>query len=76
MMNPLQKFGQMFDQISQTQNPMQMMLQMFGNNPAMNRAIQMSQGKTEEQMKETVKNLGKQAGIDVEQMANMFGLKL
>lgn len=49
---------------------------MFGNNPAMNRAIQMSQGKTEEQMKETVKNLGKQAGIDVEQMANMFGLKL
>ena len=72
MMNPLQMFGQ----ISQTQNPMQMMLQMFGNNPAMNRAIQMSQGKTEEQMKETVKNLGKQAGIDVEQMANMFGLKL
>lgn len=51
------------------------MLQMFGNNPAMNRAIQMSQGKTEEQMKETVKNLGKQAGIDVEQMANMFGLQ-
>ena len=76
MMNPLQMFGQMLDQISQTQNPMQMMLQMFGNNPAMNRAIQMSQGKTEEQMKETVKNLGKQAGIDVEQMANMFGLKL
>ena len=76
MMNPLQMFGQMFGQISQTQNPMQMMLQMFGNNPVMNRAIQMSQGKTEEQMKETVKNLGKQAGIDVEQMANMFGLKL
>lgn len=53
-----------FMQLMQSQNPMAMMMQMFGKNPAMQRAIQMMNGKTPEQMQQVVMNMSKEAGID------------
>lgn len=59
-------------------NPQQMM-GMFGNNPMFQQAQKMMQGKTPEQMREVIKNVAKQKGINTEQLNQMiqqFGGKL
>lgn len=71
MMNPLQ----LIQSLMQGGNPMQMMMSMFGGNPQFQRACQMVQGKTPQQMQETARNLCKQRGIEfdkaVQQMQQM-----
>ena len=70
---------QMFNQIKGSNNPMGMMQQMFCNNPMFGRAMEMAQGKSPEQLKETVMNLAKQRGIDpqqAQQMLSQFGIKI
>ena len=52
-MNPMQML-QVFNQIRAMQNPQQGMEQMFGNNPVFQQARKMAEGKSPEQMKETV----------------------
>ena len=77
-MNPLTMM-QMFNQIKGSNNPRGMMQQMFGNNPRFGRAMDMAQGKSPEQLKETVMNLAKQRGIDpqqAQQMLSQFGIKI
>ena len=52
---------------------------MFQGNPAMQRAMQMADGKNEDQLKEIVGNLSQQAGIDINQLTTMaknMGFKL
>lgn len=58
-------------------NPMaqmmgQMMNQMAGNNPVMKRAMEMSEGKTPEQLKDVCKNLCEQRGINFDDAFNQF----
>ena len=75
MFNPLQ----LLSQLSKVQNPQALMMSMFQGNPAMQRAIQMADGKNEEQLKEIVGNLSQQAGIDINQLTSMaknMGFKL
>ena len=70
---------QLFNQIKGSYIPMGMMQQMFGNNPMFGRAMEMAQGKSPEQLKETVMNLAKQRGIDpqqAQQMLSQFGIKI
>nr|DAH73217.1 MAG TPA: endopeptidase [Caudoviricetes sp.] len=58
---------------------MQMMQQMFGNDPAFNRAVQMAQGKNPQQIETVMKNLCEQRGMDFDQIKqtfNQFGMKL
>lgn len=59
---------------------MQMQLrQMFGNNPNFNRAMQMVQGKTEQQIQQTVMNLMQSQGMNMDslrQIASQYGFKL
>lgn len=59
---------------------MQMQLQqMFGNNPNFNRAMQMVQGKTEQQIQQTVMNLMQSQGMSMDnlrQIASQYGFKL
>lgn len=62
-------------------NPMlnQMLMQSFGNNPNFNRAMQMLQGKTPEQLQQTVMNLAQNQGISMEQLqqiAGQYGFRL
>lgn len=61
------------------QNPQQGMERMFGNNPVFQQARKMAEGKSPEQMKETVLNLAKTQGVDIQQimgMLNQFGIKI
>lgn len=59
----------------------QMLNQMLANNPLFQRAQQMAQGKSEQELKQIASNLCKQRGIDInnafnqfqEQMTMMFG---
>ena len=62
-------------------NPMlnQMLMQSFGNNPNFSRAMQMLQGKTPEQLQQTVMNLAQNQGISMEQLqqiAGQYGFRL
>lgn len=54
------------------QNPMQVMMQNFGNDPNFARAMQMAQGKTPEQLEQTVKNMCQQNGVDFDQFKQTF----
>lgn len=74
-MNPMQLF-QMFNN---SQNPMGMMKQMLGDNPYMQQAMKMAEGKNPFEIKEIIQNVAQQKGIPMDQltsMANMFGMKL
>lgn len=60
-------------------NPMQLLQQQLGNNPQFNQAMQMVNGKNEDEIKDTFRNLARQKGMTDEQMAqfvSQFGLKL
>lgn len=62
-----------------SKNPAAAMQQMAGNNPLMQRALAMGQGKSEDEVKIIIKNLANQRGIDVDQLnilLNPLGLKL
>lgn len=68
--------GQMFNMVSQAQNPVGMMNQMMGGNPFFQQAIKMAQGKNPAQMKEIITNVAQQKGISLDQLqgfAKMFG---
>lgn len=54
------------------QNPQQGMEQMFGSNPVFQQARKMAEGKSPEQMKETVLNLAKTQGVDIQQIMGML----
>lgn len=45
---------------------------MFGNNPVFQQARKMAEGKSPEQMKETVLNLAKTQGVDIQQIMGML----
>ena len=77
-MSPLTML-QIFSQLRSSPNPASAMQQMLGGNPLFGRAMEMSKGKSPDQLKETVTNLANQRGIDinqVQQMLNQFGIKI
>lgn len=55
-------------------NPMQMIMQLAGNNPQMNQIMQMVNGKDENQMKEFISNTAKEKGVDLKQLATQIGM--
>lgn len=74
-MNPMQ----LIQMLQSSGNPQMMMQNMFGNNPMFQRAMQMGQGKSPEQMQQTVINLAKQRGMSNEDLSKFlsgFGLKI
>lgn len=72
MNNPIQLIQMMMN----GGNPMQMMNQMMGQNPMMKRAMEMSQGKSPDQLKQVCQNLCKERGLDFEQTFNQFQSQL
>lgn len=61
------------------QNIEQLLASIGGNNPVFQQARKMAEGKSPEQMKETVLNLAKTQGVDIQQimgMLNQFGIKI
>jgi hypothetical protein len=49
-----------------------MLQQMAGDNPAFSRAMQMAQGKTQQQLEQTCRNLCQQQGVDFDQFMQTF----
>lgn len=73
--NPMQ----MMNMVQQAQNNPQQIMQQMGNNPLMQRANQMAQGKSPQEMEQICRNIAQQKGIDFEQlkgMAQQMGIKL
>lgn len=69
----------MINQIGNSQNPMQTMQQMFGNDPIFGRALQMSQGKSPQEIEQVMSNICQQRGLDYNQFKqalSQFGIKL
>lgn len=76
--NPMQLF-QMFAQLRNNPNPMQLAQSMFGQNPLFAQAQKMAQGQSNEQMKQIVMNVAKEKNIssqELNQWASQFGLSL
>lgn len=76
--NPMQMF-QLIGQLRNNPNPIGAMQTMFGNNPMFQQAIQMAQGKSPQELRQTAINLCQTKGIDfnqVQAMAQSMGYKL
>ena len=67
--NPIMQAMQMMRNM---QNPQQMMQGMFQNNPLFQRAQQMAQGKSEQELEQVARNLCQQRGVDFEAMKQQF----
>lgn len=75
MMNPMQ----MLAMLNSGGNPDMMLQQMAQQNPLLNRAMTMAQGKSPQELRAIAINLAKQQGMteqDVDNMAKSFGLRL
>ena len=72
MFNPMQ----MMEMFSGRSNPQQVVSQMMNqqlqNNPLFQRAQQMAQGKSPQELEQVAKNLCKQRGIDLDSAMNQF----
>ena len=65
--------------LNQSNNPMGLMQNMFGNNPLMQRAMMMGQGKSPQQLQQNVQNLARKRVMNPEQLNQMlanFGLRI
>lgn len=70
--NPLQLIGM----LQNSNNPMGIVKQMFGNNPRYAQIMQIIQGKNPQQLEQYVRNLYQSQGQDINAMASQFGLKI
>ena len=57
-------------------NPMTMLNQMTGNNPMVGQLMQSMQGKSPDALRQMAMNIAKERGIDLEQFAQQFGMKI
>lgn len=74
-MNPMQLMGL----LNQSNNPMELIQNMAGQNPLMGRALQMGQGKSVDELKVIAQNLARQRGMDDKQLGQFLsglGLRL
>lgn len=67
---------QLIGLLQNSQNPMMMIQQMMGNHPQYKQIMQVIQGKTPQQLEQYTRNLAKNQGIDLNQLASQFGLKI
>jgi DNA-binding FadR family transcriptional regulator len=72
MNNPMQ----LMMMIRNSNNPMGMIQQLFGQHPQYSQIMSMIQGKTPQQMEQYVRNLYQSQGQDINQIASQLGLKI
>ena len=72
MMNPMQ----MIQMLQSSGNPMQAMMNMANQNPMLRNVIQIMNGKTPQQMEQTVRQIAQQRGVDLDQLAHHMGVRL
>lgn len=57
-------------------NPMQMLAQEARQNPVVSQALQMTNGRTPNQMRDIAYQLAQQRGVDINQLAQQMGINL
>lgn len=57
-------------------NPMQTLMGMAPQNPVIGQAMQMVNGRTPGEMRQTVYDMAQQRGVDINQLAGSLGLRL
>jgi hypothetical protein len=67
---------QLIQMLQGSGNPMQMLMGMAQNNPALGQALQMVNGKTPAEMERMAYDMAKQRGVDLNQLAKQMGIKL
>ena len=70
---------QILQMLQGSTNPMSLLQQLTGNNPIVQRALQMAQGKEANQLQEIAKNLAQQRGMNEQQLnqfLSQFGIKV
>lgn len=70
---------QVIQMLTQSNNPAGIMQGAFGNNPLMQRALKMGEGKSEEELKQIVVNMAQNRGMSQEQLTgflSQFGIRL
>lgn len=72
-MNPLMMAMQM---AQAGKNPMSLLQNALGGNPAMRQALTMIQGKSPEQLRTVATNMAKERGMTLEQLAQNLGVTL
>ena len=74
-MNPMQLMGL----LNQSNNPLELIQNMAGQNPLMGRALQMGKGKSVDELKVIAQNLARQRGMNDKQLGQFLsglGLRL
>ena len=69
---------QMLQRFSQMQNPINMMMQMYGSTPQFQQIMQIIQNKTPQEIEQYVRNVCKTQNIDIDNlisMAKQFGIR-
>lgn len=61
----------LMQQFSKAQNPMGMMMQMFGANPQFQQVMQIVQSKSPQELEQYTRNLCKSQNIDVDNLIKM-----
>ena len=72
MLNPMQ----LIQMIQGGGNPMQMLTQASQQNPVIGQVMRIANGKTPKEMENIAREMAKQRGVDINQVAQSMGLKL
>ncbi len=72
MLNPMQ----LIQMIQGGGNPMQMLTQASQQNPVVGQVMRIANGKTPKEMENIAREMAKQRGVDINQVARSMGLKL
>lgn len=62
----------MLQQLSQSQNPMGMMMQMYGGNPQFQQVMQIVQSKSPQELEQYTRNICKSQNIDIDNLIKRF----
>lgn len=66
----------MIQQLQRSANPQQMLMQMAQHNPAIQRALQIANGRTPQQLLAMANQMAQQSGQNLAQVAQQIGVRL
>lgn len=68
-------FGMLLNGFRNGNNPIQMLSGMMQNNPAVSGLMRVVQGKNSQQLEQTARNMYREAGMDIDDIARRMGIK-
>lgn len=67
---------QIVSKLRQSQNPMDMMSQLFSHNPKFQKVMEMTKGKSPQEIQELAINTAQTQGVDINKILNQFGMNM